>query len=395
MSETECELLSYLSLKPHIKTLRACGILSLSWDTPFLKRKLHNIYMCFSFFFIMLYTIQQIVNVYQVRGDVDKIMDSMFLLLTFCDSICKQIVFLIYPHNIQELFEIMKGPYFNQGLEEHRPLLLKTVYQAQLLLKIFNKLCLLTCILWVLFPIISHFKQETVEFTIWLPFDANTNPQFYVAIFYVWLQTTWLGYNNSTMDIFIVYLFAQTKTQLSILRIDLENLVSRCKVEAVCSSTFNDLLEKRLKGVIHHYNEIIKFSTLNERIFNGPILFQFLISGWIICTTAYRTINMSPASGEFLSMILYMICIFSELFLFCFFGNEVAYESEILMESAYGMEWPELQVKHRRFLIIFMERIKYPIKPKAGKIVPLSINTFVQIVKTSYTFFTFLNKARK
>lgn len=54
-------------------------------------------------------------------------------------------------------------------------------------------------------------------------------------------------------------------------------------------------------------------------------------------------------------------------------------QSELLMKSAYCMDWPELQVKYRRILIIFMERIKDPIKPKAGKIVPLSINTFVQV----------------
>nr|AJF23795.1 olfactory receptor OR26 [Planotortrix octo] len=394
MSEKEGVPLSYLSLVPHLKNLRYCGILPLPSDNPILKRRLHKIYMGFSFSFIMLYTVQQIVNVYQVRSDVDKVMDSMFLLLTFCDSICKQVAFIMNPHKIQEMLEIMQGPNFNQGREEHRPLLLKTVFQAQLLLKIFNTLCLLTCLLWVLFPIISHIKEEAIEFTIWLPFDANQNPQFYVAMVYVWLQTSWLGYNNSTMDIFIMYLFAQTKTQLTILRIDLENLVSRSKTEAAVSSfTYTDLLEKHFRGIIHHYNEIIKFSSMNEGIFNGPILFQFLISGWIICTTAYRTVNMSPASGEFSSMILYMICILSELFLFCFYGNEVAYESEILMESAYCMDWTEMPVKYRRFLIIFMERIKNPIKPKAGKIVPLSINTFVQVVKSSYTFFTFLNKA--
>uniref|UniRef100_A0A0K8TU89 Odorant receptor n=1 Tax=Epiphyas postvittana TaxID=65032 RepID=A0A0K8TU89_EPIPO len=396
MSEPEGEPLSYMSLIPHLKNLRACGIFPLPPETPILKRKLHKIYMSLNFAFIMTYTLQQIVNVFQVRNDVDKVMDSMFLLLTFCDCICKQLAFLMYPHKILEMLEIMKGPNFNQGIAEHRPLLLKTVYQAQLLLKVFNKLCLLTCVLWVLFPIISHFKQETVDFTIWLPFDANVDPQFYIAIFYVWLQTSWLAYNNSTMDIFIMYLFAQTKTQLTILRLDLENLVSRCKADvAVSSCTYTDSLERRFRGIIQHHNEIIKFSTMNDSIFNGPILFQFLISGWIICTTAYRTVNMSPASGEFLSMILYMIYILSELFLFCFYGNEVAYESEIIMESAYGMDWTELPVKYRRFLIIFMERIKYPIKPKAGKIVPLSINTFIQIVKSSYTFFTFLNKAGK
>nr|AXF48776.1 odorant receptors OR26 [Lobesia botrana] len=395
MFQNDGELLSYISLVPHLAVLRNCGVFPLDSSSPKFKKRLHNLYMRICFSLISLYTVLQLIHVYQVRSDMDKVMDAMFLLLTFLDCICKQLVFLRHPHKILEMLDIMKGHNFNQGIDEHRSFLLQTINYARFLLQFFNKICIMTCILWIIFPMISHFKQESVEFTIWLPFDTNKNPQFFIAICYVWLQTTWLGLNNSTMDIFIVYLFAQTKTQLSILRVNLEGLVNRCKKEATATSSYTEVLEYRFRGIIHHYNEIIKFSDMTEDIFHGPILFQFLVSGWIICTTAYRTINMNPASGEFISMILYMICILSELFLFCFYGNEVAHESQRVIESAYCMEWEEMPVKYRRYLIIFMERIKCSIVPKAGKIVPLSINTFMQIVKTSYTFYTFLSNSQK
>uniref|UniRef100_A0A0V0J0U7 Odorant receptor n=1 Tax=Cydia pomonella TaxID=82600 RepID=A0A0V0J0U7_CYDPO len=394
MAEYDGELLSYLSLTPHLKVLRNCGIFPLDSTSPNIKKRLHGVYICISFCLIMLYTLLQIIHVFQVRTDIEKVMDAMFLLLTFLDCIFKQVMFMKKPHKILEILNIMKGPSFNQGLAEHRPLLVRTINHARFLLRLFNKLCILTCFLWITLPIYLHLNNEIVEFTIWVPFDTNENSKFYIVISYVWMQTTWLGLNNSTMDIFIVYLFAQIKTQICILRLNLENLVSRCQEEARNTShSFTQLLELRFRGIIYHYNQIIKFSKINEEIFSNAILFQFLVSGWIICTTAYRTINMNPLSGEFLSMILYMICILSELFLFCFYGNEVAHESQRLMESAYCMQWEELPVKYRRYLIIFMERIKCSILPKAGKIVPLSINTFAQIVKTSYTFYTFLSKS--
>ncbi|XP_063374468.1 odorant receptor 94b-like isoform X2 [Cydia amplana] len=353
MAEYEGELLSYLSLVPHLKVLRSCGIFPLDSSSSNLKKIFHGFYICISFSLIMLYTLLQIIHVFQVRTDIEKVMDAMFLLLTFLDCIFKQVMFMKKPHKILEMLNIMKGPSFNQGLDEHRPLLVRTINHAQFLLRLFNTLCIVTCFLWITLPVYLHLKNETVEFTIWVPFDTNEKSKFYIVICYVWMQTTWLGLNNSTMDIFIVYLFAQIKTQICILR----------------------------------------FSKINEEIFSSPILFQFLVSGWIICTTAYRTINMNPLSGEFVSMILYMICILSEIFLFCFYGNEVAHESQRLMESAYCMQWEDMPVKYRQYLIIFMERIKCSILPKAGKIVPLSINTFVQIVKTSYTFYTFLSNS--
>ncbi|XP_063374467.1 odorant receptor 94b-like isoform X1 [Cydia amplana] len=394
MAEYEGELLSYLSLVPHLKVLRSCGIFPLDSSSSNLKKIFHGFYICISFSLIMLYTLLQIIHVFQVRTDIEKVMDAMFLLLTFLDCIFKQVMFMKKPHKILEMLNIMKGPSFNQGLDEHRPLLVRTINHAQFLLRLFNTLCIVTCFLWITLPVYLHLKNETVEFTIWVPFDTNEKSKFYIVICYVWMQTTWLGLNNSTMDIFIVYLFAQIKTQICILRLNLENLVTRCQEETKTTShSFTEHLEWRFRGIIYHYNQIIKFSKINEEIFSSPILFQFLVSGWIICTTAYRTINMNPLSGEFVSMILYMICILSEIFLFCFYGNEVAHESQRLMESAYCMQWEDMPVKYRQYLIIFMERIKCSILPKAGKIVPLSINTFVQIVKTSYTFYTFLSNS--
>ncbi|XP_049871330.1 odorant receptor 94b-like [Pectinophora gossypiella] len=89
-------------------------------------------------------------------------------------------------------------------------------------------------------------------------------------------------------------------------------------------------------------------------------------------------------------MLMYMSCIITELFLYCYYGHEVNWESACIIESAYKMDWLELSVKHRKDLIIFMERIKRPLQPMAGAFIPLSNNTFISVMRSSYTFFVFL-----
>ncbi|XP_047026039.1 odorant receptor Or1-like [Helicoverpa zea] len=386
------ENLSYFGVTPHLKNLRFCGFYQLDSNSSKMKKALHTAYMRLILSLILLYTCQQIMKVYQDRDDVNKVMDTMFLLLTNSDSIYKQIVLWKKAHRIEVLLSIMKGPIFNQKKQEHEKQLSATARQAKILLRVFNTTALFTCLLWVLYPVINvHVQGKPVEFAIWLPFDVNISPYTYFAAFYVWVQTSWLAFSNTTMDVFITFFLAQCKTQLSILRLDLEHIVEKSKEEAkISSEDFKNVLDTRLKIVLSHYDEIITFSGIIQEVFGGAVMYQFLVSGWIICTTAYKTVNINPMSVEFVSMIMYMSCILTELFIFCFYGNEVTHESEKLIESAYAMDWLEIPVKCKRALIMFMERIKRNINLVAGDLVPLSNSTFVSVVRSSYTFYAFL-----
>ncbi|KAH9639405.1 hypothetical protein HF086_002094 [Spodoptera exigua] len=344
------ENLAYYGVKPHLKNLNFCGFYQLDPNSAKIKRILHTAFMRLIFFLILLYTAQQIMKVYQDRDDLNKVMDTMFLLLTNSDSIYKQIVLWKKANRIEILLNIMKGPIFNQKKPEHREYLLATARQARLLLRVFNTVALSTCLLWVLYPVILYVQRKPVEFAIWLPFDANLSPQ-----------------------------------------LDLENIVQNSKEEALMSrKDFNVVLERRFRIVLLHYDEIIRFSGVIQEVFSGAVLYQFLVSGWIICTTAYRTVNIDPMSVEFVSMLMYMCCILTELFIFCFYGNEVTHESEKLIESVYALDWLEIPTEYRRAIIIFMERIKRSINLVAGDLIPLSNSTFVSVLRSSYTFYAFL-----
>ncbi|KAI5631673.1 7tm odorant receptor domain-containing protein [Phthorimaea operculella] len=315
-----------------------------------------------------------------VKDDANKVMDTLFLLITNSDYVYKHAVFWRRYKEIEKLITIMKGPIFNQGGIEHEPILSQTARHSHVFLRIFNSAALSVCVLWVVYPIILFGQNNPVDFAIWLPFDYNeNNKNFYAAVLYVYFQTSWLAINNTTMDATISFFLAQSKTQLSILRVDLESLVQRSKQEAKFSEEFYvNILQKRFRDRLLHYNEIVNFTEILQGIFSGPFLYQFMVSGWIICITAYRTLKMDPMSVEFASMILYLSCIIVQLFLFCHFGHEVNWESACVIDSAYYMDWLAFPIKLRKDLIIFMERLKRPLKPM-GAFIPLSNSTFVSV----------------
>nr|QLI62064.1 odorant receptor 21 [Streltzoviella insularis] len=386
------EKLAYYSLVPHFKQLRQTGFYPLDPEAPKLQKFLQKLYNRFSVSLLLLYTTQQIINLYQWRRNINKIMDSMFLFLTYCDCLIKEAAFWNKADEIKGLMNIMKGPIYNQ--KEHKQILIRTVRQAKLVLRIFNIMCLITCLLWAIFPVIFHLRGRVVEFGIWLPFDSNENPQFYFVVIYVCFQTSWLAFNNSTMDVTMAFFLAQCTTQFFILRQNLENIVKKSIDDSTTLRiSFAKAFEKRFIGLMQHYNDIVQSSQKIEEIFGNAVFVQFIFTGWIICTTAYRMINMSPGSIEFLSMILYILCVMTQPYLYCFYGNELMYESDKLMNSAYAMDWLMIAPTQRRYLIIFMERIKRPIQPKAGFVIPLSANTFLTILRTSYTFYAFLKNS--
>ncbi|KAL4707277.1 hypothetical protein ACJJTC_019815 [Scirpophaga incertulas] len=302
----------------------------------------------------------------------------------------------VISENCQNTTKYCTSPIFNQRKPEHNTLLLNTIRKAVLALRMFNATALFTCMLWAIHPTILHIQKKHLELEIWLPFKVNSNPQFYISVVYKWIITSWVAFCNTTIDIFISFSFEQCKTQVSILRADMATLVQESKMEALKdSSNFNNILNRRFCKIIIHHKEIVNTVNKIQDTFSGALFYQFLVSSWILCTSVYRIVNVNPASVEFVSMITYTLCILTELLLFCFYGNEITLESIKLTDAAYSMDWLEMPVPLRRSLIIFMERIKQPIEPMAGSLVPLSNSTYVSILRSSYSFYAFLKSSRR
>ncbi|XP_041988938.1 odorant receptor 4-like [Aricia agestis] len=380
---------AYQSVAPHLKNLRLVGYYQIDPRSPTLYKYLHKIYMRIGLIWICGYTVLQALKILEARDDMDKVMATLFLFLSHTDSIYKQIVFSLKADQVEQLLDILRGELYNQ--REHKKQLLTTARYSVILLSIINAMALLTCFLWVVIPVIRHVQGETVEYEIWLPFQYNSDLTFYIITIVVWISTSSLAFGNTTMDALIAFLLAQCQTQIRILRVELQNVVQRSIEEALASgTTFEQVLMRRFKAILDHHNEIMKFAKTVEDIFSGPIFYLFLVGGWIICTSLYRIVDMTPTSVQFFSMTSYLFCILLELFIYCFYGGEVTFESENLTEYIYCMDWLQTPVTHRKHMIILMERVKRPIQPMAGNIIPLSNDTFVKIMKSSYSFFTLL-----
>lgn len=89
----------------------------------------------------------------------------------------------------------------------------------------------------------------------------------------------------------------------------------------------------------------------------------------------------AKALGDFCYVAV--ICI--QLLLFCYWGNEVALESQSLAFSCYEVNFVDMPKNFQKQLIFMMQRCQRPVILTAGKFVNLSLSAYVS-VRTYVTF---------
>ncbi|XP_072937498.1 odorant receptor 2a-like [Epargyreus clarus] len=324
-----------------------------------------------------------------------KLSRVMFLLLCHITSLAKQIVFHTDAKRIDVMIRGLDDAALNPASSRARRLLARTARRARLLLRGYAGCAVLTCTLWIVFPVATRASGRHVEFPFWTGLDTHPPTIFSLVLLYSYYVTTLVGIANTTMDAFVATILYQCKTQLEILRMNLENIIERTRDEVKETGEDEEKVFMRLfVQCLQHYDKVHQTAKLLQDIFGIPILIQFGIGGWILCMAAYKLVSLNVVSIEFTSMTLFILCILTELFLYCYYGNELTVESEQIAGAAYAARWAGAGVRVRRSLLLLMVRARRPLRPAAGLVVALSLDTFLKIIKSSYTFYAVLRQTK-
>nr|AFC91734.2 putative odorant receptor OR28 [Cydia pomonella] len=393
-----------------LRTLRWCGFCRLPPSAASgpqtslltsIARATHDVYCGFALVVTSTYLVQELIYAYLERGDMDTLARVMFLLLCHVTSIAKQIVFMARASRIAKLVQDFDDMAYNPEETTRENLLIERAQGASRLGAAYAGTAALTCALWTIFPFLARLGGTRVIFALWVPFGYYSWPEFLIVLLYTYYVTSLVGIANTTMDAFIATILGQCKTQLTILKMDFESLAERANERArETGEQVGAAATALLVRCIKHHHKICDTSREVQAIFGGAVLLQFAIGGWILCMAAYKIVGLSVASLEFVSMVMFLMCILTELFLYCYYGNEVAVESAQVSDAVYGMEWvgPNGVGKEVRRALPFViccsvGAARRPLRP-AAVFIPLSLETFVTIIKSSYTFYAMLRQTQ-
>ncbi|KAI8033535.1 hypothetical protein M5D96_013718 [Drosophila gunungcola] len=143
----------------------------------------------------------------------------------------------------------------------------------------------------------------------------------------------------------------------------------------------NDL--RKLRGLIACHIEILEVTNEMNDVFGVPLLLNFLNSTLLVCNVGFQlTIGIGL---DFVGrQVLIIICALVEIYLICYFSQQLIDASNDISFAVYEMNWMEADPRFRKMLMLMSMRAQKPVRFKATIFLDISIET-MSIVRFRHT----------
>ncbi|XP_073836334.1 odorant receptor 67d-like [Musca autumnalis] len=213
--------------------------------------------------------------------------------------------------------------------------------------------------------------------------DKNTPFGFSTYHFYHTCCVCFASFGNFANDTLMVLLVVHIPLMKNILKLKFDHLD-----EVLQQHPRNpERTEPLLREIFQWHKKEITFVQRVTKTFFWVIFVQIFASTLaIICIIVCQFLGVWPAAP------VYMMYCFAILYLFCGFGNLVQNSNDDLTTIIYDCNWYELTVREQKMILIMLRESQYPTSMSVGGIMPLSLNTALQLTKTIYTAAMILNE---
>ncbi|KAI7815665.1 Odorant receptor Or15 [Rhyzopertha dominica] len=411
----------------HLKVLKWLGIPV----RPLRHRTFVNVVYCiYAVVFVTIMAIMLIVteaiDLFLHLDDMDRLSFGLCYLVTHILGFVKVIMFLIKRKKICELLDALEDglmlPNMERGGQQEFVFIKNAIQQANLQAYIFNGLAFSIIGNRAIYAMTTtpkifnftnefnetYFEKEVITpFTTWMPFPLNRSPNYEFVVFYQLLTTYLYAFYIGATDTVMTGMIIHIKAQWLILKYNFKRFAdidvkkdnkgikiksgAYEKVELIPESLLSGVIEK-CRDCIRHHHVIMQYCKDLETHLSLIILMQFLCSLLLICFTLFQLSVTTPKSFRFLSISLYLVLMCSQLFFYCYNGNEVILHSETLKDAIFNSDWIVTSEKAKKMLIITMIAAQKPAVFTAGGFSVLSLVSYMAIIKGSASYFMFLRK---
>ncbi|XP_016771361.2 odorant receptor 94b [Apis mellifera] len=357
-----------------------CGCFPPSSWTTRLKRYLYKIYAVFSFVALNSFLLSQILDmVYNVKG-TDDFSDNFSVTVVVFVTCFKLITILTRRENILLLCNILKQEPLSPINTEEFEIFLKFEKLTDwntlgyFILLMSSSLCIL------MGSLLANFKIRKLAFRTWLPYDYSTASAFLLAFAYQVVVATVCTFACVASDTLYSGLLIHISCQFEILEHRLKNIGSDKNYT--------------MKQCVRHHNHIYKYGEMVNDAFQSIMFFQFCTSLSMICFNFYRIMQIEMDS-RYVGTILYMVCSLMQIFYYCWFSNEVKLKSLELSDMIFRSNWTSLNNNVQRAILLVMRRSMKPIEFTSIYIVSVNLDSFMTLLKSSYSAFSVLQQSRE
>nr|XP_022910154.1 odorant receptor 4-like [Onthophagus taurus] len=273
-------------------------------------------------------------------------------------------------------------------------LIRKNMRSAQRTTMTYFALAMSTGVIWLLYPLITQTKAEI--FSVYVPFDTSYSPVYEIFYFVKGYSLMLHAMANTSKDSIVVLIMAHICGQLDIVDDKLTKLKETAleKIKNGYQKNLSDTMNELLIKSVQRHKLILNLNKEFNDVYTFAILAQFTTSVLIICVILYQISVLSVTSMVFFSMINYLFCMMLQLSVYCWHGNEVILKSSHLYRSVYNIDWPDTSITFKKNMLYFMCNVKKPIKIYAGNFFEVSLESYMAILRSSWSYFAVLKNSR-
>ncbi|KAF3054567.1 Odorant receptor 006 [Nylanderia fulva] len=349
-----------------------------SWTTPY-KRLVYHVYTILIMLLIHTFMLSQLLDLILTVDNSDDFTDNFYMLLAMIVSCCKMFALLLNGNNIKILINTLTRkplkPVESDELE------IRQKYERFIQSNTLHYVILVqtTCLCVSITSLLTEFKKSKLTFRAWLPFNYSSPPIFFFVYFHQLLGFTVGSVHHIACDSLICGLLIHICCQLDILE---------CRIR---KGTRNP---KTLHKCVIHHNYIIKFARVVNNTFRRTIFIQFVVSTLVMCFNLFQFTKSTALRAKYVQLILYTCCMLSQIFFYCWCGNEVKLRSRQLVDNVFEMEWFELNEDAKKVLLLIMKRGAIPIEFSSAAVISMNLDSFVGLLKTSYSAYNILQQTQ-
>ncbi|KAL9915916.1 odorant receptor 46a [Glossina fuscipes fuscipes] len=374
------------------------------WDLPvnsgFYKRLAFAIYFWIvAIFLVALFALLLIIQIFCDINNISEVIRVIFNLASSLTVLGKFLTVKMKNRSFQQLFDLLHTrEYLPRDLKEDK-LFQRALHLSKTVLKVYGGMSLIS----INTTFLIQFAKDTTELPlpIYEPIDTNVPLKYFIMYFYEYLGFGLCCVMNIAYDSLGAAFFIHIKGQVDILSKRLEEIGHKSS-----SKQNHSHINEELKACAIYYDRILELTHMMEDLMCLPLSIQILCSVLVLIANFYvfsmvlynincsRFIFQLTTGDEILNFIrcfLYQCCMFTQIFMLCYFANEVTLTSEKLSLAIYRAGWVDWNEENRKLALQMMGRLDLPIHIKTiNRCYSFNLAAFTSIVNSSYSYFALL-----
>ncbi|XP_043285616.1 uncharacterized protein [Venturia canescens] len=389
------------TLPSNFAVFKCCGLWRpLSWLAGW-KIVLYSCYSFVTMFLICLFVVSACIELFASFDSVEEFALGSFMLLTMIGVFTKMLLLLRKRQEIIDLTDAMKNDVCEPRNTMENTIQADSERHAGWIFSRYTGLTMSTAILIAVKSMIDNIPERKLTYKGWFPYTYDSKQIVFLSTFAPQLIATTAGaVINCAFDTLFPGLIILTCSQMKILKYRFEALPQIITAQKKSSESNGDEGEEKknrefeaqlLTDCIRHHVRIFQLASTLNGIFGFVIFLQFSISSLVLCVSVYEVSKEKLFSPEFVAIVMYLAAMLMQIFILCYYGNELSLQSVDICQAVYRMDWTSFEIETKRSLIVIMLRSQRPITFVCYNVIALSLDAFTSLIKLSYSVFNVLS----